>query len=86
MRKRGTQKRRVARDARRLQQALTNLVGNAVKFTQDGEVVLALHLVRLDGDSGALLEFSVSDTGIGIAPENLDRIFERFTQADDESQ
>jgi PAS domain S-box-containing protein len=61
-------------------QILTNLVGNAIKFTQQGSVTVAVDARELTGDS-ATLEFSVSDTGIGIPPDRLDRIFNEFTQA-----
>ena len=74
--------RRIIGDDRRLQQALTNLLANAVKFTERGAVTLS---VRLAGHPGQrVLEFRVSDTGIGIAPQHLDRIFDRFTQAEDD--
>ena len=68
-------------DPTRLQQVLLNLLGNAIKFTTSGEVSLR---VTSHGDSRALtaLRFTVSDTGIGIPDEKLDRVFERFTQAD----
>ncbi|MBK1716032.1 histidine kinase, partial [Rubrivivax gelatinosus] len=65
-------------DRRRLEQALTNLVGNAIKFTASGRVALRLGVAA----SGAL-EFEVEDTGIGIAPEQQKLIFEPFVQADD---
>jgi two-component system, sensor histidine kinase RpfC len=64
-----------------LQEILLNLMGNAVKFTSAGRVVLAA-----DWDSAALkpsIRFEISDTGIGIAPSALERIFESFTQADE---
>jgi signal transduction histidine kinase/CheY-like chemotaxis protein/HPt (histidine-containing phosphotransfer) domain-containing protein len=64
-------------DATRLAQALTNLLGNAIKFTPTGSVRLG---VARDGGDG--LAFTVSDTGIGIAPSKLETIFEPFTQAD----
>lgn len=68
-------------DAGRLCQVLTNLVGNAIKFTATGEVVL--HVQHDPGSSDALrLHFSVSDTGIGIPPEKHAIIFEAFSQAD----
>jgi signal transduction histidine kinase len=68
-------------DPTRLQQVLLNLLGNAIKFTQSGEVSLR---VAPDGDSSvpAALRFTVSDTGIGIPGEKLSQVFERFTQAD----
>jgi PAS domain S-box-containing protein len=63
-----------------LRQILTNLVGNAVKFTSAGEVVLTVGTKQLSTDA-VTLAFAVSDTGIGIAPEVIDRIFNEFTQA-----
>ena len=68
-------------DRRRLRQVLTNLVSNAVKFTHRGEVAVRVELVER-GESGALLRFEVSDTGIGIAKAKLGSLFEAFTQAD----
>src|SRR5262249_39138820 len=58
-----------------------NLAGNAVKFTERGSVTLHIS-VQSETESGVRLKFSVRDTGIGIAPEPLARIFESFTQAD----
>jgi len=73
--------RAVVGDATRLRQVLFNLVGNAVKFTERGEVrVTARH--RSLGDGAVELAFEVRDTGIGIAPEALGRVFQRFAQAD----
>jgi signal transduction histidine kinase/CheY-like chemotaxis protein/HPt (histidine-containing phosphotransfer) domain-containing protein len=68
-------------DPTRLRQVLLNLLGNAIKFTESGEVSLR---VTLDADSSVptALRFKVSDTGIGIPGEKLGRVFERFTQAD----
>jgi two-component system CheB/CheR fusion protein len=68
-------------DPLRLRQVLVNLVGNAIKFTPQGEIVLAA-AVRSQDSRQAYLEFSVTDTGIGIAPEDRQRIFAPFTQAD----
>ena len=68
-------------DALRLQQVLINLAGNAIKFTAQGEVVLAIRVLAQDS-AGVRLEVSVRDTGIGIAPENQARIFSGFTQAE----
>jgi signal transduction histidine kinase/AmiR/NasT family two-component response regulator len=68
-------------DPARLRQVLTNLVGNALKFTEAGEV--GVSVARMDGDAAALpLEFTVWDTGVGIPPEKQKAIFESFTQAD----
>ena len=72
---------RVQGDPTRLGQVLTNLVGNAIKFTEQGEVVLRVRTSELAEGRG-LFEFSVRDTGIGIAADHLGRVFERFTQAD----
>jgi PAS domain S-box-containing protein len=68
-------------DPARLRQILVNLIGNAVKFTESGEVVLRVERVNLDGKQ-VLLHFTVSDTGIGISKEKQAQIFEAFTQAD----
>ena len=68
-------------DPTRLRQMLSNLIGNAIKFTPRGEVFATVQEVRTEGDQ-ALLEFSVIDTGIGIAPEKQDRLFKPFSQVD----
>jgi signal transduction histidine kinase/CheY-like chemotaxis protein/HPt (histidine-containing phosphotransfer) domain-containing protein len=68
-------------DQVRLRQVLVNLLGNAIKFTGKGEVLLRVSLVELEGEE-ALLRFEVVDTGIGIKPEARERIFESFSQAD----
>jgi PAS domain S-box-containing protein len=68
-------------DPLRLRQVVINLVGNAIKFTEHGEVVLRVEL-ESRGDANALLRFSVADTGIGILPEKQAVIFEAFSQAD----
>ena len=67
-------------DPGRLRQILINLLGNAVKFTELGEVKLTIQN-RAAGQPGEI-EFSVSDTGIGIAPDQIEKVFESFTQAD----
>jgi PAS domain S-box-containing protein len=63
-----------------IRQILTNLVGNAVKFTSAGSVALTVQTKQVAMD-GMTLAFAVSDTGIGIAPDVIDRIFNEFTQA-----
>jgi len=68
----------VAGDATRLRQILLNLLGNAVKFTEQGEVVLTVR--RGEGDS---LHFAVRDTGIGLTEDQRARLFERYVQASD---
>ena len=67
-------------DPTRLSQILYNLVGNAVKFTHEGHVEIAVHVAQTCDDV-ATLHFSINDTGIGIAPENLTQIFDSFSQA-----
>lgn len=74
-------------DPVRLRQVLTNLVGNAIKFTESGEVVLEVGLAEAspggeEESEPITLLFSVKDTGIGIPPEKLEYIFDKFTQAD----
>jgi signal transduction histidine kinase/DNA-binding response OmpR family regulator/HPt (histidine-containing phosphotransfer) domain-containing protein len=68
-------------DPGRLRQVIINLVGNAIKFTSCGEVVLRVAIESSDHDQ-AVLHFSVRDTGIGIPPERLDRLFRAFSQVD----
>ena len=72
---------RLLGDPLRLQQVLLNLAGNAIKFTERGEVRVVARIAENAGDA-VLLELSVWDTGIGIAPEAMDRIFNPFEQAD----
>jgi CheY-like chemotaxis protein len=68
-------------DGLRLEQVLINLVGNAIKFTERGDVWLRVELQTIT-DSKARVRFEVRDTGIGIEPENVARLFEPFIQAD----
>ena len=68
-------------DSLRLQQVLINLAGNALKFTQAGQVVIRVEQ-RMRTENTVCLRISISDTGIGISPEQLLRIFEGFTQAE----
>jgi len=77
-------------DPSRLRQVIVNLIGNAVKFTEGGEVVLNVALlkasdpnyVELGSDKSAWVLFSVKDTGIGISRDKQDKVFESFKQAD----
>ncbi|HEX2168589.1 MAG TPA: ATP-binding protein [Longimicrobiales bacterium] len=66
----------VRTDAGKLRQVLLNLLGNAVKFTEKGGITLRVRPVE------SSVEFTVADTGVGIGPDNLERIFDRFWQAD----
>src|SRR5471030_2329042 len=68
-------------DPLRLGQVLTNLIGNAVKFTERGEIMIGIELLRQAGARVELL-FSVRDSGIGMTPEQRSRLFQPFTQAD----
>ena len=68
-------------DPGRLRQVLLNLAGNAVKFTERGEVILRVTVEEAAGEA-VLLRFAVSDTGIGIPPEARDRLFRSFSQVD----
>ncbi|MES2386978.1 MAG: ATP-binding protein [Bacteroidota bacterium] len=67
-------------DPTRLAQVLTNLVGNAVKFTEKGSITLDIELNKRD-DKQITLDFIIEDTGIGIPQDKIDTIFDRFTQA-----
>ncbi|MCP4578794.1 MAG: response regulator, partial [Deltaproteobacteria bacterium] len=68
-------------DPGRLRQVLLNLMGNAIKFTEKGEVTTRVRLERDEKDA-AILRFEVADTGIGIPPERASAIFDAFSQAD----
>ena len=68
-------------DALRIRQILSNFVSNAVKFTSSGSIAVAVRVLTDDGDTQAL-EFSVADTGIGVAPERQRELFQDFVQAD----
>ena len=68
-------------DAGRIRQVLTNLVGNAVKFTSEGEVIVHTNAIRSDAES-VNVRFAVTDTGIGMTDEVINRLFKPFSQAD----
>jgi two-component system, sensor histidine kinase len=70
----------IATDPLRLKQVLMNVVGNAIKFTDHGEVTMRVRCQR-DGQSSRIL-FDISDTGIGMTPEQIERLFQPFMQAD----
>ena len=72
----------VVGDAMRLRQILINLVGNALKFTEKGEVRVEVQQVELPDTQALRLRFSVHDTGIGMTRDQIAQIFEAFTQAD----
>ncbi|MBS1605696.1 MAG: response regulator, partial [Bacteroidetes bacterium] len=69
-------------DDHRLRQVLTNLVGNAMKFTQQGEIFIGVRLVETSPAGWLTLSFEVRDTGIGIPSEKLERLFKAFSQVD----
>lgn len=69
-------------DPHRIRQILTNLIGNAIKFTREGEIEVLVTLLPVQEDSGVMLQFEVRDTGIGIPHNKLGTIFEAFTQVD----
>ncbi|HEV2985965.1 MAG TPA: two-component regulator propeller domain-containing protein, partial [Vicinamibacterales bacterium] len=74
---------RLLGDAHRLSQVLINLLGNAIKFTETGEIVLGVTSTTADTTVGGItLQFSVSDTGVGIPADLQDRVFDPFKQAD----
>lgn len=72
----------VLADSLRLNQILMNLIGNAIKFTSEGSVTLKVEVIGSKGNS-VRIRFAVIDTGIGIAKENTEKIFETFEQADE---
>jgi CheY-like chemotaxis protein len=74
---------RVESDPTRLRQILMNLIGNAIKFTQEGSIRLSVGMAEQgDGDAHPRLQFDVTDTGVGIAPEQMANLFQPFTQGD----
>lgn len=69
-------------DPLHLRQVLINLIGNAIKFTDKGSIVVRVHLLE-ENNGRARIHFEVADTGIGISPQAQERIFESFAQADE---
>jgi signal transduction histidine kinase/CheY-like chemotaxis protein len=69
-------------DGVKLRQVLLNLLGNAIKFTQEGEVVLRIDSEENFADQTYTLNFQISDTGVGIAPKELEKLFEAFSQTE----
>ena len=67
---------RIYTDKRRLMQVITNFINNALKFTNEGQILLNYHLKEDTGE----IEFSVTDTGMGIAPEVANTVFDRFVK------
>ncbi len=74
--------RMVKGDVTRLRQVLTNLISNAIKFTEKGKVIFAVDILEKIGEKTCRMRFSIADTGIGIAGDKLEQIFESFGQAD----
>lgn len=68
-------------DPVRLQQIMANLIGNALKFTERGRVLISLGIAPRHADDAGCLRIAVSDTGIGIPPDSMERIFQAFAQA-----
>ena len=73
---------RIVGDSTRLRQILINLVGNAIKFTHQGEVFVRVYLMKFHKDNSVQLGFEVRDTGIGIPEDKLERLFKAFSQVD----
>ncbi|PTX05041.1 response regulator [Pararhodobacter aggregans] len=71
-------------DPGRMRQVMTNLIGNAVKFTQDGHVLIRVVGME-EGEAACRVTVTVEDTGIGIAPEHVERIFGEFAQVDEQA-
>ena len=72
----------VVGDDLRLRQVLTNLINNALKFTEEGQVFVGVHLSDANESGELTLQFEVKDTGVGIPPAKLDRLFKAFSQVD----
>lgn len=73
---------KIVGDSVRLRQVLSNLVGNAIKFTEQGQVMIQVYLMEKQ-DNKVKLRFVITDTGMGIPEDKLDKLFKRFSQVDD---
>ena len=69
-------------DPLRLEQILINLINNAIKFTNRGEITVRAELMEKEKDDRIIVKFSIRDTGIGISPEHMPKLFKSFVQAD----
>ncbi|MCW3093955.1 MAG: response regulator [Ferruginibacter sp.] len=69
-------------DSMRLRQVLVNLVSNAIKFTEQGEIFVGIHLLTTKSDGQIELQFEIRDTGIGIPADKMERLFKAFSQVD----
>lgn len=69
-------------DSFRLKQILSNLIGNAIKFTKEGRIDIAVHCVEIPSDKNTKLVFTVQDTGVGIKQDKISQLFKSFSQAD----
>ncbi len=69
-------------DPLRIEQVLTNLLGNAVKFTKEGEISVKVKRIYTDSKD-VIIEFAITDTGIGLKPEQIEKLFQSYTQASD---
>jgi len=69
-------------DVTRLRQIILNLVNNAIKFTKEGEIVIAVKKSKSLGDGNIILQFSIKDTGLGIPKDKFDKLFKPFSQVD----
>ncbi len=72
--------RTIETDAKRLRQVLINLIGNAIKFTDEGQVLLKVKFI--EGANPPMIEFAIQDSGIGMTDEQIERLFKPFSQAD----
>jgi signal transduction histidine kinase/DNA-binding response OmpR family regulator len=73
-------------DEERIRQVLLNLLSNAIKFTDKGSVTLTVEVIDLDNDQSAHLRFSVTDTGVGISPGDIQKLFRAFEQVGDQNR